>query len=72
MSKNLFIMMLGVLLLSACAGNRGHNKPHWSYSGDTGPEKWGQLSTDYELCGKGRNQSPIDLTNLTEAKLPAI
>ncbi|WP_128891177.1 carbonic anhydrase [Erythrobacter sp. HKB08] len=33
----------------------------WSYEGATGPDNWGSLSPDYELCGKGLMQSPIDL-----------
>jgi carbonic anhydrase len=34
---------------------------HWSYSGTTGPDHWAELSADYESCGAGHNQSPIDL-----------
>lgn len=33
----------------------------WSYQGDTGPEHWAELSTDYSLCTNGKNQSPIDI-----------
>jgi carbonic anhydrase len=33
----------------------------WSYSGDTGPEHWGELSPDYAACSKGLEQSPIDI-----------
>jgi carbonic anhydrase len=34
---------------------------HWSYSGDTGPEHWGELSPEYAACSKGVEQSPIDI-----------
>jgi len=34
---------------------------HWSYSGKSGPEHWGNLSADYAMCKLGRNQSPIDI-----------
>ena len=40
-------------------------QPHeaeWSYSGDTGPDHWGDLSPDYVLAKTGKQQSPIDLT----------
>jgi carbonic anhydrase len=35
---------------------------HWSYEGEDGPDHWGELSGDYELCETGTQQSPIDLT----------
>ncbi|XP_031474278.1 alpha carbonic anhydrase 8-like [Nymphaea colorata] len=28
-----------------------------------GPEKWGQLKPEWEACGKGKKQSPIDISN---------
>ncbi|CAL5334518.1 unnamed protein product [Camellia sinensis] len=33
----------------------------FSYSGDTGPDKWGSLSPDYKKCSKGKSQSPINI-----------
>ncbi|CAL5387419.1 unnamed protein product [Camellia sinensis] len=33
----------------------------FSYSGDTGPDKWGSLSPDYKKCSKGKSQSPIKI-----------
>ncbi len=38
----------------------GHGK--WSYDGATGPDHWGELSKDFEACGRGAMQSPIDLS----------
>jgi carbonic anhydrase len=35
--------------------------PEWSYSGSTGPENWGSLSSEYAACSEGTEQSPIDL-----------
>jgi carbonic anhydrase len=37
-------------------------KPHWTYSGEEGPEAWGDLATEYALCKTGKSQSPIDFT----------
>jgi carbonic anhydrase len=34
----------------------------FSYEDDTGPAFWGSLSPDWETCGTGMAQSPIDLT----------
>jgi carbonic anhydrase len=33
----------------------------WSYSGDNGPQRWGDLDPTYALCKTGQEQSPIDL-----------
>ncbi|GMP49915.1 hypothetical protein CsSME_00016732 [Camellia sinensis var. sinensis] len=33
----------------------------FSYSGDTGPDKWGSLSPDYAACSNGKSQSPINI-----------
>lgn len=35
--------------------------PRWAYQGDHGPERWGELSPEYEKCRTGENQSPIDI-----------
>ena len=35
--------------------------PQWSYTGNTGPARWGDLSPDWATCGSGQAQSPIDL-----------
>ena len=33
----------------------------WSYSGSQGPEHWGKLKPEYQLCATGQRQSPIDI-----------
>ena len=47
---------------------------HWSYSGDTGPAQWATLESDYNACGIGKLQSPIDIHDSAAKKgpLPAI
>jgi carbonic anhydrase len=35
--------------------------PHWTYSGEGAPAKWGTLSSEWATCGTGKAQSPIDL-----------
>lgn len=34
---------------------------NWSYDGDKGPEKWGQICSDFEIAQSGKKQSPIDI-----------
>jgi carbonic anhydrase len=38
-------------------------RPHWSYTGASGPEHWGELQPDFKACQLGLEQTPIDLTN---------
>lgn len=33
----------------------------WSYSGETGPQHWGELAPSYARCATGQLQSPIDI-----------
>ena len=33
----------------------------WGYIGKAGPEHWGELSPDFQLCQIGKQQTPIDL-----------
>jgi carbonic anhydrase len=49
------------------------NQPtQWGYTGHNGPENWGTLSPDYQMCNIGKNQSPINITTSVDANLPAI
>ncbi|WP_166787997.1 carbonic anhydrase [Cryobacterium adonitolivorans] len=34
---------------------------HWSYDGESGPESWAGLDSDFQACEAGTKQSPIDL-----------
>jgi len=56
-------------VLGAAAQGLASSGTHWGYSGEEGAENWGKLSPEYAICGTGRNQSPIDLTNFVEAEL---
>jgi len=33
----------------------------WSYEGNTGPEYWSKIHSDYSICAKGKEQSPINI-----------
>lgn len=34
---------------------------NWSYTGNTGPQNWGNLAPEFQLCSSGKMQSPIDI-----------
>ena len=38
-----------------------HEPLHWSYAGEAGPERWGELGAAFATCGSGEQQSPIDI-----------
>lgn len=44
----------------------------WAYTGEGGPERWGQLRPEYRLCTEGRRQSPIDVRDAVAVDLPAL
>jgi carbonic anhydrase len=39
----------------------GHGAAHWSYQGDGGPAAWARLRPEFNLCGTGQRQSPVDI-----------
>ena len=43
----------------AAAG--AHDAKHWTYEGETGPEKWAELAPENLVCRTGATQSPIDI-----------
>lgn len=70
-----FVVKLATLALattaSAAAAPPAHEQhaSHWAYTGAAGPEHWAGLDAANVACGKGRNQSPIDLGSFIEAEL---
>ena len=54
-------------LREAVAGGQGQVK--WGYTGKEGPQNWGNLSPEYQVCQAGLQQSPIDLQQAINANL---
>ena len=67
--KKAFATLAVIFIIGTAHMSYASEDKHWSYSGDDGPHKWGDLSADYLMCSAGRNQSPIDLTGAVEADL---
>ncbi|HUG14230.1 MAG TPA: carbonic anhydrase family protein [Thermomicrobiales bacterium] len=67
-SPVLIFALACALLLLGCRDETTVTPPHakadahWSYSGDTGPDRWGVIDDDYERCASGAEQSPVDLS----------
>lgn len=76
-------MSASVLVLAGCS-EAGTDAPststeaaatsevHWGYEGDGAPEHWGELSAEFEACGNGKEQSPINLSDATPEDLADI
>jgi carbonic anhydrase len=45
---------------------------HWSYSGETGPEHWGEIDKANAACSAGSQQSPLNIIGSVKAMLPPI
>jgi carbonic anhydrase len=77
--KNSIALIIPCVMLYFFAQLHAEPKSHdakveWGYSGETGPDKWGDLSPDFILGKIGRNQSPINIAgdSVIEADLPHI
>jgi len=55
------LMAALILALVVAGGAIAAEGVHWSYSGESGPEHWGDLSPDFATCAKGVEQSPVDI-----------
>lgn len=44
----------------------------WSYDEKTGPDQWGKLNPDFQMCDAGRNQSPVNIQGTIHAALKPI
>ena len=44
---------------------------HWNYEGEYGPQAWGQLKPEFNLCAIGKRQSPINIDEAATLQGPA-
>ena len=72
------VCVIVALLLISCSetatdsdAHRDDHVVHWGYEAGNGPDDWSSMNREWLQCAGGRRQSPIDLTNATEAELPA-
>ncbi|RRZ96734.1 carbonic anhydrase family protein [Erwinia sp. 198] len=62
------------LLFSCLAALPVMAKPaiHWSYEGQGSPEHWAELGDAFQTCKTGQYQSPVDITQVIDGKLPPL
>ncbi len=74
MHRRHLLKALGALALCPLCATAGAaaEGPHWSYEGATGPDKWGSLGGDGNVCSAGSQQSPVDITASLRADLPKL
>lgn len=65
MNRTMLVFFAGL----ACMAQPVLAQHHWGYSGEAGPENWSKVNADNLMCALGRNQSPINLSGLTDAVL---
>jgi len=65
MKRTMLVLLAGL----SCMAPPVPAQHHWGYSGEAGPDNWSKVSADNLMCALGRNQSPIDLSDLTDAVL---
>ncbi|MDD2881976.1 MAG: carbonic anhydrase family protein [Rhodoferax sp.] len=44
---------------------------HWAYDGENGPQNWGKLKPDFNVCAIGKRQSPINIEESATLQGPA-
>ena len=69
------LLLAGALSLAVVAFAQDHPgtpEPHWTYSGDTGPAHWGELSSEFSLCKDGKEQSPLNIVRTKTEHIPEL
>jgi carbonic anhydrase len=63
----------GLALCPLCAAKGfGEESHHWTYGGETGPDKWGSLDAVNAVCSTGSQESPVDIVGPIRARLPPL
>ena len=71
--RNALKAMAGLALCPLCAQKGiAAEGAHWSYEGDGGPAKWGDLDAANKVCAIGSQQSPIDIGATIRSRLPEL
>lgn len=77
---NFLALSFAVILLTLGAVPYAKSNPapnhsqtiEWSYSGETDPEHWADLSSEYATCKAGNQQSPVNIMGTQRVELTPI
>ncbi|KAJ4978981.1 hypothetical protein NE237_009761 [Protea cynaroides] len=61
MTVRITIFVVGIAFLLAAPLTQQHEVLKFSYSGATGPDKWGSLNSQFSTCSTGKLQSPVNI-----------
>ncbi|MGE9552578.1 carbonic anhydrase [Erwinia amylovora] len=64
--------LVAVFSMAAILPVAAASLPHWAYEGKGSPEHWGELSNEFQTCKTGQYQSPIDIEQVIDGKLPPL
>ncbi len=78
MTRTRYLLSTIAISLAACGPAENHgtatdvqeshapaaHEVHWGYQGEGAPEHWADLDSGFALCRDGKEQSPVDLTDL--------
>lgn len=61
----------GTAAAVAMSGGPGAAETHWAYEGATGPQAWGTMKPEFNVCAIGKRQSPINIEEPATLQGPA-
>ncbi|XP_043699233.1 alpha carbonic anhydrase 1, chloroplastic-like [Telopea speciosissima] len=61
MAIRVAVFVVGIALLLAAPLTQQNGVLKFSYTGATGPDKWGSLCPEFSACSNGKLQSPVDI-----------
>jgi carbonic anhydrase len=68
LGANALAIVVGAVLSIAATAGHSAEGAQWSYTGPTGPAKWGSLDKGFAQCKQGQAQSPIDIPDASARK----
>lgn len=67
-------LLVGILIVGISSINHFSiaESLEWGYTGSEGPSNWGDISPEFSACKIGKEQSPINIEDSSNANLPEL